>query len=158
MSDAEMEHTQNTLRILSGMYGLLRPMVLMFPYRLEMGTRWAVTPKVKNLYLFWGSKLSEQLNSEMEEGEALINLASSEYFKAIDRKALKAEMITPVFKEFKNGEYKVVMTYAKNARGRMARYILEKNLSDPQEIKGFDWDGYSFDDKQSNEKEWVFFR
>ena len=158
MNDEVMKRTQESLRILSGMYGLLRPMDLMFPYRLEMGTRWAVTPKMKNLYLFWGSKLAEQLNTEMEEGEDLINLASSEYFKAIDQKKLKARMITPVFKEFKNGEYKVLMTYAKNARGRMARYIIDKGINDSEQIKGFDWDRYSFDDKMSTETEWVFVR
>jgi cytoplasmic iron level regulating protein YaaA (DUF328/UPF0246 family) len=158
MDDKCMQNTQEKLRILSGMYGLMKPMDLMFPYRLEMGTRWVLTPKTKNLYIYWGSKIADFLNAEMEVGEELINLASSEYFKAIDRKVLKAKMITPVFQELKNGEYKVVMTYAKNARGRMSRYILEKNLQSAEEIKGFDWDSYGFDATRSSDTEWIFTR
>lgn len=157
--DAEtMNFTQDKLRILSGLYGLLKPWDLMYPYRLEMGTRWAVTPKTKNLYQFWGKKLAQALNEEMSADEVLVNLASSEYFKAVDRKTLQASMVTPVFKELKNGEYKVVMTYAKNARGRMTRYILENKLQNIEDIKGFDWDGYRFHESLSDENEWVFTR
>lgn len=157
--DAEtMNFTQDKLRILSGLYGLLKPWDLMYPYRLEMGTRWAVTPKTKNLYQFWGKKLAQALNEEMNTDEVLVNLASSEYFKAVDRKTLHARMVTPVFKELKNGEYKVVMTYAKNARGRMTRYILENKLQNIEDIKGFDWDGYRFHESLSDENEWVFTR
>lgn len=158
MDDATMARASRDLRILSGLYGLLKPTDLMFPYRLEMGTKWAVTPKLKNLYLFWGKKLAEALNADLAEGEPLINLASSEYFKAVDKKVLKTEMITPVFKEFKNGEYKVLMTYAKNARGKMARYILDNDLKSVEELKGFDLDRYSFDDKLSTATELVFVR
>jgi cytoplasmic iron level regulating protein YaaA (DUF328/UPF0246 family) len=154
----QMEKTQNDLRILSGLYGVLKPMDLMFPYRLEMGTKWAVTPKMKNLYQFWGKKLSQSLNDEMMEGEELINLASIEYFKAVDLKVLKAKVVTPVFKELKNGEYKVVMTYAKNARGRMTRYLIENNIEQAEEMKGFNWDGYLFHESLSSENEWVFTR
>lgn len=149
---------QTSLRILSGLYGLLKPLDLMFSYRLEMGTSWKVTPKTNNLYAYWGSKLSEALNAEMNQEEVIINLASTEYYKAIDQKKLKAKVITPVFKEFKNGEYKVVMTYAKNARGVMARYIIKNKLQSPEEIKLFNENNYSFDVKQSTVNEWVFVR
>jgi cytoplasmic iron level regulating protein YaaA (DUF328/UPF0246 family) len=158
MSEEVLERTQENLRILSGLYGILKPMDLMYPYRLEMGIRWAVTPKVKNLYLFWGRKLAVDLNESMHKDEVLINLASSEYFKAIDLKTLKAKMITPIFKEFKNGEFKVLMTYAKNARGRMARYILDNGITNPDELKMFDWDRYSFNVNLSTETEFVFTR
>lgn len=152
------EFAQDSLRILSGLYGILRPLDLLFPYRLEMGTSWKVTPKTTNLYKYWGTRLAESLNNEMDENEVIINLASSEYFKAVDAKALNAPMITPVFKEFKNGEYKVVMTYAKNARGVMARYIIKNGLQNPEDLKLFNENNYSFDAKQSSENEWVFVR
>ncbi len=158
LSDGGMNFAQANLRILSGMYGLLRPFDKIQPYRLEMGTRWDITPKTKNLYQFWGGKLAANLNSEMEEGEVLINLASSEYFKAVDLKTLKRRMITPVFKELKHGEYKIVMTYAKNARGRMTRYLLENQTSNPEDLKLFDWDNYRFHENLSSENEWVFTR
>lgn len=158
LSQPALEKTQESLRILSGLYGILKPFDLMYPYRLEMGTSWAVTPKTKNLYQFWGKKLANSLNEEMLEGECIINLASSEYFKAIDRKTLKHRMITPVFKELKNGEFKIVMTYAKNARGKMTRFILENNLLHPEEIKGFDVDGYRYHERLSSDDEWVFTR
>ncbi len=158
LSDEELERSQSMIRILSGMYGILKPLDLMFPYRLEMGTKWQITPKQKNLYQFWGSKLSKFLNAEMEKEEVLVNLASSEYFKAIDRKVLKAKVVTPVFKEFKNGEYKIVMMYAKHARGAMARYIVQNNVSNVDELKLYTVDGYSFDVNQSTDEEWVFTR
>ena len=157
-SKKDFEHAQETIRILSGLYGILRPLDLMYPYRLEMGTSWKITPKITNLYKYWGSQLAESLNDEMKDGEVIINLASSEYFKAIDRKALKPRMITPVFKEFKNGEYKVLMTYAKNARGVMARYIVKNDITDPEQLKLFNEDRYAFDVNQSGENEWVFVR
>ena len=149
---------QSSLRILSGLYGLLKPLDLMYSYRLEMGTSWKVTPKTSNLYAYWGSKLSEALNAEMNPDEVIINLASTEYFKAIDQKKLKARVITPVFKEFKNGDYKVVMTYAKNARGVMARYILKNNFQHTEALKLFSENNYSFDAKQSTDNEWVYVR
>lgn len=157
-SQDDFHFSQNSIRILSGLYGILRPLDLMLPYRLEMGTSWKVTPTITNLYKYWGGQLAELLNHEMTEGEVIINLASSEYFKAVDRKVLKPRMITPVFKEFKNGEYKVLMTYAKNARGVMARYCVKNRLEDPELLKGFNEDRYSFDAKQSTENEWVFVR
>lgn len=158
LSDEELIKAQSMIRILSGMYGILKPLDLMFPYRLEMGTKWQITPKQKNLYQFWRSKLSKFLNNEMEKEEVIVNLASSEYFKAIDRKTLKAKVVTPVFKEFKNGEYKIVMMYAKHARGTMARYIVQNNVSNVDELKLYTVDGYSFDVNQSTDEEWVFTR
>ena len=157
-SSDELEKAQSVIRILSGMYGILKPFDLMCPYRLEMGTKWQITPKQKNLYQFWGTKLTKFLNNEMHNDEVLVNLASSEYFKAIDRKVLKAKVITPVFKEFKNGEYKIVMMYAKHARGAMARYIVQNNLQTAEELKLYSVDGYSFDVNQSTEEEWVYTR
>jgi len=157
-SDEELEKAQSMIRILSGMYGILKPLDLMFPYRLEMGTKWQITPKQKSLYQFWGSKLSKFLNSETEKDEMIVNLASSEYFKAIDRKTLKSKVITPVFKEFKNGEYKIVMMYAKHARGSMARYIVQNNITNAEDLKLYTVDGYSFDVNQSTDEEWVFTR
>lgn len=158
LEEKELFFAQQNLRILSGMYGLLKPLDLMFPYRLEMGTKWAVTPKTTNLYKFWGKKLSDSLNKEMEPGEEIINLASTEYFKAIDKKAIKAKIITPHFKELKNGEYKIVMTFAKNARGRMTRYIVDNQLTKSEEVKSFDWDGYRYHEALSTETDWVFTR
>ncbi|MFT5581633.1 MAG: cytoplasmic iron level regulating protein YaaA (DUF328/UPF0246 family) [Lentimonas sp.] len=158
MQPETMNYLRDNLRILSGLYGLLKPSDLMFPYRLEMGTKWNVTPKTKNLYYYWGTKIADSLNKEMESNEDLINLASSEYFKAVDMKKLKARIITPVFKELKNGEYKVVMTYAKNARGKMVRFIAENKLTSSEEIKAFDWDKYRFHESLSTDKEWVFTR
>lgn len=157
-SDEELVKAQSVIRILSGMYGVLKPLDLMYPYRLEMGTKWQITSKHKNLYQFWGSKLSKFLNAELEKDEVLVNLASSEYFKAIDRKTLKAQVVTPIFKEFKNGEYKIVMMFAKHARGAMARYIVKHNVRDVEELKLYSVDGYSFDVNQSTEDEWVFTR
>lgn len=158
LNHPQLTYAQHHLRILSGLYGLLKPLDLLYPYRLEMGTKWQLSTKHKNLYQFWGKKLSLALNQEMEEGEVIINLASTEYFKAIDLKALNATVITPLFKEFKNGEYKVVMTYAKHARGAMSRYIVTNQLQDPEALKIYTVDGYTFDIKQSTETEWVFVR
>lgn len=154
----ELASAQEKIRILSGLYGILKPFDLLYPYRLEMGTKWEITPKQKNLYQFWGSKLSVFLNQEMEKDEVVVNLASTEYAKAIDRKILKARVITPVFKEYKNGEFKIVMMYAKHARGAMARYIVKHNIEDPEQLKLYNVDGYQFDVNQSSENEWVFIR
>ena len=147
---------QEKIRILSGLYGVLRPLDFIYPYRLEMGTKLQYNSSTKNLYQFWGSLITDFLNKE--ECETIINLASTEYFKVINKKALNSRVFTPTFKEFKNGKYKVVMIYAKRARGLMARYIIDKNISDPEEIKLFDIDGYSFDVNMSNEDNWVFVR
>jgi cytoplasmic iron level regulating protein YaaA (DUF328/UPF0246 family) len=130
----------------------------MYPYRLEMGTKWEVSPKARNLYQFWGKKLALYLNDELKKGEVIVNLASTEYFKAVDKKTLKARVITPVFKEFKNGEFKVVMMYAKHARGAMARYIVTNRVEESDELKLYTVEGYEFDEKQSTADEWVFVR
>lgn len=148
---------QDRLRILSGLYGLLKPLDLMQPYRLEMGKKLKVGRK-ENLYKFWGDSLAEALNDEMADDELFINLASSEYFKAVNQKVLKVPMITPVFKDFKNGQYKTIMTFAKKARGLMVRYIVENNIQDLDGIKTFNTEGYAFDANLSTETELVFTR
>ena len=148
---------QDKLRILSGLYGLLKPLDLIQPYRLEMGTKLKVG-RADNLYKFWDTTLAESLNEEMVDNELLINLASSEYFKALPKKVLKVPMITPVFKDFKNGQYKTIMTFAKKARGLMVRYIIDNNIETLEELKGFDVDGYGFSQEMSTETELVFTR
>ena len=157
LSLKELKIAQEKIRILSGLYGILKPMDIIYPYRLEMGTKWAVTPSKNNLYKFWGSKIAEAINAENEDG-IIINLASTEYFKAVDKKTLKGRIITPTFKEFKNGDYKVVMVYAKKARGLMSRFIVQNNINNPEEIKLFDVDGYHYDENLSDGDNWVFTR
>lgn len=157
-SQKEFEKAQDMLRILSGIYGILRPLDLMYPYRLEMGTRWAVTPKTKNLYAYWGDKLTDYINAEVSDDELIINLASNEYFKAINTKKLKGKLITPVFKELKGDQFKVVMMYAKHARGAMARALIQGDYTTSEDLKGYNVDGYSFNASLSNEKEFVFVR
>lgn len=157
MTEQELILAQENIRILSGVYGILKPLDIIYPYRLEMGTKWAVTPSKPNLYKFWGTKIAEALNAENQDG-LIINLASSEYFKAVDKKKLKGRVITPIFKDFSNGEYKMVMVYAKKARGFMARYIITNNITDAEEIKSFNTEGYLFDVNQSTDSEWVFTR
>jgi uncharacterized protein len=155
------EHTakaQEQVRILSGMYGLLRPFDLMFPYRLEMGTKFSPKPELTNLYQFWGEKLTKALVKELSKNEPIVNLASNEYAKAIQWKKIKQPVITPVFKEFKGGEYKIVMMYAKHQRGAMARYILENNITELESLKGYQLDGYHFNAPLSTDSEWVFTR
>ena len=154
---SDLAFAQKNLRILSGLYGVLKPLDVISPYRLEMGTKWAVTPKKKSLYQYWGAKIADELNAEDEDG-LIINVASSEYFKAVDQKKLKARVITPVFKEFKNGDYKVIMVFAKRARGSMARYIIKNKIANVEEVKNFDSDGYRYDENLSSENEWVFTR
>jgi cytoplasmic iron level regulating protein YaaA (DUF328/UPF0246 family) len=145
------------LRILSGLYGLLKPLDLIQPYRLEMGTRLKVG-KTENLYKFWEDTLANSLNEELKEDELLVNLASTEYFKALPKKVLKVPMITPVFKDFKNGQYKIVMTYAKKARGLMVRYIIDNNVNTIEELKGFNEDTYRFSEEMSFGNDLVFTR
>lgn len=158
LNQKQIAFAQDNLRILSGMYGLLKPLDLIFPYRLEMGTKWEITEGVKNLYQFWGEKLTRSLTKEMQTSEPIVNLASTEYSKALNLKKVKQPVITPIFKEFKNGEYKVVMIFAKHARGAMARYIIENQIKDVEVLKTYQVDGYTFDAKQSNDNEWVFVR
>ncbi len=160
LSKSQLDLAQDRIRILSGLYGILKPLDLIYPYRLEMGTKWEITPKIKNLYSFWGSKIIDFLNEEMKiSGESeIINLASNEYFKAVDLKKNKNKIITPIFKDFKNGEFKMIMMYAKHARGAMARYIITNNINTSEELKLYSIDGYQFDVNQSNENEFVFVR
>ncbi len=157
MNDEEIEFAQDYLRILSGLYGLLKPLDLMQAYRLEMGTKMPVGVK-KNLYEFWKQKITKQLNEELAEYDILINLASNEYFKAIDTKALKATVITPVFKEFKNGQYKTIGTFAKPARGMMSRHLIDTKGTTVDDIKAFNQEGYGFSEELSSETELVFTR
>ncbi len=142
-SEDQLKPLQHTLRIISGLYGLLKPLDLIRPYRLEMGTSLNVG-RCKNLYEFWRKLLTARLNEELAEGELLINLASREYFKAIDEKALKVPVITPIFKDWKKGTLKVVSFFAKKARGAMVRYILDTNAQTLEAVKRFDRDGYQF--------------
>lgn len=158
--DQELAYAQENLRILSGLYGLLRPLDEILPYRLEMGTRFATSDKHKNLYSFWGTTLTEKVNSLANERNAdtLVNLASTEYFKAIKPKELKPNIITPVFKDMKNDKYKVIMMYAKKARGLMTSFILKNQITQLNDLKSFDTDGYCYNEELSKENEWVFTR
>ena len=155
----ELAFAQDHLRILSGLYGLLRPLDLIQPYRLEMKIK-LKNPRGKDLYTFWGNRLTHELNKELESHKQaiLINLASNEYFKAINKKELKAEIITPVFKEYKNGKYSVVAIFAKKARGMMSDFIIKNKIEDPKKLKTFNQEGYEFSEQLSKENEWVFIR
>ena len=157
LSESKYELMQHTLRILSGQYGILRPLDAMMPYRLEMGTRIGIG-KSKNLYDFWRAEVSKALAQELDSNEIVVNLASNEYAKAVDFKALNNPVITPVFKELKNGAYKVLAVYAKHARGLMARYILDQQVETVEGLKGFDTGGYRFTDDLSNGHELIFIR
>jgi len=156
---SEFETAQQQLRILSGVYGLLKPLDLIQPYRLEMGTNVSVARK-KNLYEFWKTRITAKLNQEFSETgkKVLVNLASNEYFSAIDTKKLKARIITPAFKEHKNGQYQMVSFFAKRARGLMSRFIIQNQISNPEEMKAFDIEGYYFNNELSNGDSWVFTR
>lgn len=157
--DQDFTFAQRHLRILSGLYGMLRPLDLMQPYRLEMGTR-LVNPEGKDLYAFWKAFLTREMSKALlaQGDDCLINLASNEYFKALDSKALRGRIITPVFKDYKNGQYKIISFYAKKARGLMTRYVIDHRLTDPEAIKGFDRQGYQFSEADSDATTWVFLR
>ncbi|MDG1698328.1 MAG: peroxide stress protein YaaA [Polaribacter sp.] len=157
LSEEKIPLLQDRLRILSGLYGILKPLDLIQPYRLEMGTKLSIQ-KTTNLYKFWNDKIAKSLNEELKEGELLVNLASTEYFKAIPKKILKVPMITPVFKDFKNGEYKTIMTFAKKARGLMVRYIIDHNIKTIEGLKNFNVERYRFSEKMSSENELLFTR
>ncbi|OCH68736.1 peroxide stress protein YaaA [Vibrio splendidus] len=159
LSDDDFDYAQNHLRMLSGLYGLLKPLDLMQPYRLEMGTRLA-NERGTNLYQFWGNIITDKLNEALNaQGDnVLINLASNEYFKAVKPKNLDGQIITPVFKDCKNGQYKVISFYAKKARGMMARYIIENKIDSVEALTKFDTAGYYFVEEESNVKELVFKR
>ncbi|MDO7138557.1 peroxide stress protein YaaA [Algibacter lectus] len=148
---------QNTVRILSGLYGVLKPLDLIQPYRLEMGTKLPVASH-KNLYEFWKKDIVKALNEELEDDELFLNLASNEYFKAIDKKALKVPVVTANFKEFKNGAYKIISFYAKEARGLMARYVIDTNAQTVDDLKGFNYGGYGFSAELSKDNDLIFTR
>lgn len=156
----DLAYAQQHLRILSGLYGVLKPLDLMQPYRLEMGTS-LQNPRGRNLYQFWGGRITERLNQELADQAqppVVVNLASNEYFKSVQPKALQARLITPVFKDLKNGQYKIISFYAKKARGLMARYIIQNRIDTPDAIQGFDLDGYQFNESLSSGDTWVFTR
>ena len=158
-TEDDLAFAQDCLRILSGLYGVLRPLDLMQPYRLEMGTKLA-TEKSKNLYEFWGSQISNLLNADLE-GDAdpcVVNLASKEYFKSVDLKSLKARVLDIDFKENKAGSYKIVAIHAKRARGLMADYVIRNRIKTVEALQGFDLEGYTFRDSLSKPNRWVFCR
>lgn len=158
-SEKDLEYTQEHLRILSGLHGLLKPLDLIQPYRLEMGTKLKYRRK-NNLYEFWGGLITNSLQESInKQGDnILINLASDEYFKSIDIAKLSAEVVTPVFKDFKNGEYKFLSFYGKKARGMMARYILKNQINTIDDLKFFEEDGYFYNDNLSKDDKLVFTR
>ena len=157
LKKADVNFAQKHLRMLSGLYGLLKPLDLMQPYRLEMGTKFS-NQRGANLYEFWGDRITQKINEEAAAKDVVLNLASNEYFKAVKTKQLKGRVITPVFKDEKNGQYKIISFYAKKARGLMAAYVIKNRIKDVQDIRKFDVSGYKFSPEQSNEKEWVFMR
>lgn len=159
MSERNISFAQNHLRILSGLYGLLRPLDLMQAYRLEMGTR-LDTDQGSNLYQFWDSRITTAINEELSamESPVLVNLASNEYFKSIKPKAINGQIITPIFKEYHKGTYKIISFYAKKARGLMSRYLIDNEITDIEAIKDFNLEGYGFDESLSHNQDWVFSR
>ena len=158
-STPELKFAQQHLRILSGLYGVLRPLDLMQPYRLEMGTRFAVTGS-QDLYEFWGKRITEELNKQLKslKSDTVINLASNEYFKSVDTKTLNAEVIAPAFKDLKNGRYKIISFYAKKARGQMAAWIIRRGITDAKQLKKYRLSGYRYSTDMSTAAQPVFIR
>ena len=159
LNEKELQTAQNNLRILSGLYGVLKPLDLIQAYRLEMGKK-LQTKKGRSLYEFWGDKITNEINKTLKDKDdkVLINLASNEYFKSVNKKKVKAEIITPVFKDLKNGQYKVISFFAKKARGLMTRFIIQNEITDPEHLKAFNSDGYIFNPQLSKNAELVFTR
>ncbi|PHV31594.1 peroxide stress protein YaaA [Janthinobacterium sp. BJB312] len=159
LQPAQLDYAQSRVRILSGLYGLLRPLDLIHPHRLEMGTRLSTT-RGKDLYAFWGDTITNGLNRAAKEqgAQVLVNLASEEYFKSVKPRQLDVPVIAPVFEDWKNGKYKIISFYAKRARGMLARYAAVNQIRDPQQLKQFDVDGYAYVPEASNDKNWVFRR
>ncbi|RWU22176.1 peroxide stress protein YaaA [Pseudomonas alkylphenolica] len=159
LSEDDFSYAQDHLRMLSGLYGLLRPLDLMQPYRLEMGTKLA-NARGKDLYAFWGTRISEWLNQALADqgDDVLLNLASNEYFSAVKRSALNARIINTEFRDFKNGQYKIISFYAKKARGMMSRFVIEERINDPEQLKQFDVQGYYYSAEQSKPDNLVFLR
>ncbi len=158
-SQQEFAFAQQHLRILSGLYGVLKPLDLMQAYRLEMGIK-LKNKRGENLYQFWGDIITNELNKTLasQNESVVINLASTEYFKAVKKKALKATIITPIFKDWKNGQYKMISFFAKKARGMMARYMIENSITESEKLKAFCEAGYQFNQALSKDNEWVFTR
>ena len=159
LSDKDFAFAQQHMRILSGLYGLLKPLDLIQAYRLEMGTK-LENPRGTNLYQFWGDIITNEVNQALKEqgDDVLINLASNEYFKSVKKKSLNGTIITPAFKDWKNGQYKMISFFAKKARGLMARYIIENQLTDIDQLKSFDLAGYHYSEEFSKGNDWVFTR
>ena len=159
LSAAQLAFAQKHLRILSGLYGVLRPLDLMQPYRLEMGLKFANSGG-RNLYEFWGNAITDSLNRQLKKAGSpvLVNLASNEYFRAVDAKALAGEVVTPVFKDLKGGKYRMISFFAKKARGQMARFIIENEIDDVAGLKKFRVDGYRYNAGESSARELVFTR
>ena len=165
LSPADLDYAQQHVRVLSGLYGLLRPLDLLQPYRLEMGTRFE-NARGKDLYAFWGERITHAINAQIERNRevaarsanVLVNCASNEYFKAVKPKKLAAPVITPVFEDWKGGRYKIISFHAKRARGLMARYAVENRVAAPEALKAFDVEGYAFDADASNDSTYVFRR
>ena len=157
IEESKIDFMQNSVRIISGLYGLLKPLDLIQPYRLEMGTKMLVGDN-KNLYEYWRQKITNQLNNELSDNEPVLNLASNEYFKAIDRKVVKTDIYTANFKQIKNGEYKTIAIFSKKARGMMTRFIIDNNITDINDLKSFNYDGYLFHKSLSTKKEFIFTR
>jgi len=158
MNEKEMQAAQDSIRVLSGLYGLLKPLDGISPYRLEMGTKFNVTDSSSSLYEFWGEKLTDSLNGELKPNDVVVNLASKEYSRAIHFKKITHTVVSPLFKDYKNGKLKTIMMYAKKARGTMARYIVQNKLNSLEDLKHYNIDNYVYDDNLSNEKEWIFTR
>ena len=159
LSAADLRFAQQHLRILSGLYGVLRPLDLMQPYRMEMGLKFR-NRGGKNLYEFWGDEITRSLNAQLKKikSDTLVNLASNEYYKSVKRSELDADVITPVFKDLKSGKYKIISFYAKKARGQMARFIIENCVETPAALTTFDRDGYRYNAGESTARELVFTR
>ena len=157
IGEDKIDFMQKSVRIISGLYGLLKPLDLIQPYRLEMGTKMRVDDN-KNLYEYWRQKITSQLNKELTNDEPVLNLASNEYFKAIDTKVIKTDIYTANFKQLKNGEYKTIAIFSKKARGLMTRFIIDNNITDVNDLKSFNYDNYIFHESLSSEKEFIFTR
>jgi len=159
LTKKDLDYAQNHLRILSGLYGILRPLDVIQPYRLEMGTKLA-NPRGESLYDFWGERIAKEINKALkgQQNQFVLNLASNEYFKAVDTSALKAPVITPQFKEEKDGQSRMLMFYAKRARGMMAKWAIENRVDTVEGLKDFDVDGYSFRNSASDDQTWLFAR
>ncbi len=159
LNESDLQYSQDHLRILSGLYGVLRPLDLMQPYRLEMGIR-LENPNGKNLYEFWGDLITQTLNEQLNaiDSNVLINLASNEYFKSVKHKKLEADVVTPVFKDWKNGQYKMISFFAKKARGLMTAWVIKNRIESVDELANFNVDGYQFSENDSDLLNPVFLR